>query len=143
MLTWWRHLSRVGKFASIVVPITSAIVGMAAAWPIVEPGVPVLHFQMRDYVPREIDAKAKPLQTAQAEQTQAIYGLQIDNAERDCEKVADEIIVMSALLPREPDDILRQRKTFQLEQKKQRYHDIDSKLKGWRSGRGCPYSTGQ
>lgn len=40
MLDWWRHLSRLGKIAGIVGAITGAIVGVAAAWPIIEWAVP-------------------------------------------------------------------------------------------------------
>lgn len=40
MLNWWRHLSRVGKIAGMVGAITGAIVGVAAAWPIIHWVVP-------------------------------------------------------------------------------------------------------
>ena len=40
MLGWWRKFSHLGKFSSVVVAISGAIVGVAAAWPIVEWAIP-------------------------------------------------------------------------------------------------------
>lgn len=136
MLDWWKRLSRTAKVFGAIGIISSAIVSVAAAYSIIEPAIPAHRGLVREYVPLKIAEAISP-------QTEALYELQRDNAERDCEKVADEIINMSAILPREPDDIARQRKAFQLEQKKQRFNDLDNKLRGWRAGRGCPYSTGQ
>ena len=50
MLEWWKRLTRIGKIAGIVGAVSGAIVGVAAAWPIVHVAVPAL----RGYVLEQV-----------------------------------------------------------------------------------------
>lgn len=140
----WSSMSRRAKLITTGLTMFFGLVfASSQALPVLEPATPVLHYHMRAYVPAQITALEIKWNLAQAENTKALYGLQIDNAVRDCEAAAEAVINKSAEREKARDSVDRERIEFQIAQKRQLYGDLDSKLKGWRGGQGCPYSTGR
>lgn len=88
MLEWWQRLSNFGKVCGVVAAITSAIVGIAAAVPIVEPYM-VAH---RGFVRDSISFSAQANVLSQTESQRTIRDLQIEQAEGKREAVQDALL---------------------------------------------------
>ncbi len=95
----WIRLMRVGKFAGIVVAITAAIVGVATAWPLLEPWV-AAH---RGYVREVSSAIEFKLNLAQIKGYAAIRDIQIEQAEGKRDQVEDSIFKWNIEMEKAPD----------------------------------------
>lgn len=154
MLTWaqdqWARLPAiiklVGSISGSAGLVAGAIISTPPAWAIVEPWVYASRGWVREYHAHQIAEGTRDLRIAQAETARAMQNLQrnlqIDSNDHQCANVASQIITLSAELSKEADEIARQRKSFQIVQRKNEYDSLDTKLRDLR-GSGCPYSTGQ
>lgn len=118
MLEWWKRLSHIGKFAGIVAAITGAIVGVAAAWPLVEPYV----FAHRGYVLEKVGG-------VQATANELLMWKFEDNRDRAKADVEDKKI----LLQKENDPQIKELIQKNIDSSAQKQKDYDeriTKLKG-------------
>lgn len=84
----WDRLLRTGKIAGVVVAITGAIVGVATAWPLIEPYM-AAH---RAYVRAVAMGLTDSYQAAQSDSRRVIRDLQIEQAEGKRDSATDAIV---------------------------------------------------
>src|SRR3990167_11119939 len=82
MLAWFHRASLIGKCAGAVAAITAAIIGVAAAWPLVESAFPAHRGFVRDTVhPLELAMDKQSIATDR--QSIIILKGQLNEAQRD------------------------------------------------------------
>lgn len=83
----WSHLLRLGKIAGVVGAITAAIIGVATAWPLIEPYVAAHRGYVR-HVAAEIGDKNE---LAQHQNRKVIRDLQIEQADGKRDQIEEAI----------------------------------------------------
>lgn len=100
----WSKLMRIGKIAGIVGALTGAVVGAAAAWPILEPYLAAHRGYVR-FIAMEATGK---YQADQLESRRVVRDIQVEQADGKREQTEEAIFKWQLELAKAPDEQARQ-----------------------------------